>query len=406
MQTRSRPPLPTLSDVLARVHLRLIIFSVLVAGLVLVFSAFMIIRGYAERNLALVARTVSYTIEPAVVFGDVDAVAEGLTQIASMNDVRTIEVVLPDGTLISRWDKPHGSTITELGWASSRVFWPGPTSDAIQHGGETIAVVRVHGGSEGFLRFLRSCAFVAISCLGLTLLATRILSRRLKHDILAPLAHVTDVAHEVRTNRTFGQRVPASGIFEIDRFGQDFNALLEELEGWHASVTQENKELSRQATHDDLTGLGNRALFERMLEATIQEASQKHTSFAVIYIDANKFKQINDSFGHEAGDLVLKHISSRLLASIRTKDRAFRLGGDEFVALLPPSVSRQDAERIKSRITDSMHDHVELPDGHQIRTSVSIGYALYPEDGVNSSELVRAADAAMYANKNDTRETR
>jgi len=396
-QTASR--LPTLRDVLARAHLRLIIFSVAMAGVVLLFSGIIIIRGYVERNLALVARTASYTIEPAVVFGDVDAIRDGLNEIAGMNDVRQIDIVSVDGTLIARWQKPGSGKPAGIEPVQSNILWPGPATSPIQRSGKIIAEVRVHGGIGGFLRFLRSGLLVAISCLGLAVVATQMLARRLRNDVLDPLARVTEVAHDVRTNRTFGKRVPASGIFEIDQFGQDFNALLTELKGWHTTITQENKVLSHQATHDNLTGLGNRAYFERKLQSAVNEAERTGAPFAVLYVDANKFKQINDTYGHNAGDTILQNIAMRLMASIRSNDFAFRQGGDEFAAILGASVTRTDVERVIERIARLMAQEIELPDGKKIFSSVSVGYALYPEDGRTVAELVHSADAAMYKQK-------
>lgn len=390
---------------LARVHLRLIVFSVLMAGLILSFSGFMIMRGYAERNLTLVAQTVSYTIEPAVVFGDVDAIHEGIAMVAGINDVRSLEILDANGALLARWDHPQDGFVARVEDVAGHLIWPDPAVDLIERAGQVVGEVRVYGGLGGFLRFLQAAALVSVSCLGLTILATQMLARRLREDVLAPLARVTEVAHEVRTKRTLGQRLPASGIFEIDRFGQDFNALLDELEGWRAGLEMENQELARQATHDELTGLGNRALLERKLDDAISEAARLQARFAVLYIDANRFKEVNDRHGHEAGDVILKTIAARLLGSIRSNDSAFRQGGDEFAILVGAPVSRNDVARIVERITASMQPEISLPGGAVLRASVSIGSALYPEDGPALADLMRRADAEMYADKQRRRQT-
>lgn len=399
MSDRASPALPTLRDVLRRAHLRLIIFAVVMAGFVLAFSGFIIMKGYAERNLSLVAQTVGYTVEPAVVFGDVDAVEEGVALVASINDVRVLEVVDAEGGLLTRWERPKSGMRAQLEDAGARLIWPRPVIDRVERHGKVVAEVRVYGGLGGFAQFLQSGALVAISFLGLTLVATQMLSRRLTEDVLDPLAHVTEVAHEVRTNRTFGKRVPASGIFEIDQFGQDFNALLTELEGWGAYLELENEELARKATHDGLTGLGNRSLFERKLALASKEASRTQKSFAMLYIDANKFKQINDTYGHEAGDAILRAIAARLTDSIRSNDAAFRLGGDEFAVILGSPVARADVERVLERISASMQQEIALPDGPSIQASLSIGFAVCPDDGSTLAEIMRRADAEMYADK-------
>lgn len=397
--------LPTLRDVLRRAHLRLILLAVLMGGVVLAFSGLMIIKGYAERNLHLVAQTVGYTVEPAIVFGDLDAIYEGVALVAGINDVRALEVVDAEGNMLARWEVPGDGLIARMETSGARFIWPSPVTDPVERHGKVVAEVRVYGGMAGFLQFLKSGALVVLACLGLTLIATQILARRLREDVLDPLAHVTEVAREVRTNRTFGKRVPASGIREIDQFGQDFNALLTELEGWGAYLELENEELARKATHDGLTGLGNRSLMERKLAITLRNAARAHTSFALLYIDANKFKEINDTFGHEAGDVILKTVAERLMGSIRANDAAFRQGGDEFAVLLGAPVSRADVAQVTQRINASMEQMITLPSGQSIQASLSIGAALYPEDGVTLTELVRMADAEMYADKQRKRKT-
>ena len=151
MTDRSLATLPTLRDVLARAHLRMIVFSVLMAGTVLLFSGFMIIRGYAEQNLTLVARTAAYTVEPAVVFGDVDAIREGLAQIADMNEVRAIEIVAKDGSLIESWEHPGDSGQNAFTNFLNGIVWPEAEIEEIHRGNEVIAEVRVHGGLGGFV---------------------------------------------------------------------------------------------------------------------------------------------------------------------------------------------------------------------------------------------------------------
>lgn len=203
----------------------------------------------------------------------------------------------------------------------------------------------------------------------------------------------------MRTQRAFDRRLPPAGIAEIDRFSQDFNALLAELEGWHVSLTQENEVLAVKASHDDLTGLGNRALFERTLEATIGEAVRTDASCAVLYLDADRFKEVNDSHGHAVGDAILRAIADRLQTSIRQIDRAFRQGGDEFAIILASPVERDDVQGIVTRIVQAMEEPLDLPDGRSITTSLSIGFAVFPHDGVAAGDLLRRADAAMYHDK-------
>ena len=393
--------LPTLRQILARVHLRLILFAVVLAAASLLVSGTIVIRNYAQRNLDLIAHTVAYTVEPAVVFGDRQAVADGIVSVGAVSGVDCVEVRDPAGQVLARWQHPHGDFHSRIEDAVNRVVWPEPSRATIQRNDTMIGTVEIYGNSEGLLRYALSGLIISLCCLALTVLATRILAQRLQRDVIEPLDHVGDVAHAVRGDRAFERRVPSSGIAEIDRFGQDFNALLAELQGWHAGLTSENAELARRATHDALTGLGNRVLFEQTLAEAITDSVRSRGSFAVLYLDVDHFKQVNDRYGHECGDAALIAVAERLRQAIRQADHAFRLGGDEFAVVLAPFVNRSHVDAVVARIDAAMAQPYRLPTGTMISSSLSTGVAVYPDDGVSPQDLLRRADAKMYQHKKD-----
>lgn len=393
------PATPTLRQILARVHMRLILFAVLMAGMTLTLTGVTVIRGYAARNLTLIAQTVSYTIEPALVFDDVDAAREGIAMVAASENVRSVEVHDPEGRLIAAWNRPDSGMIGGFAGVLDRLFWPNPVRAPVHHGRHVVAEVWVFGDAGGLGRYVLAGIMTALACLGLTVIATQMLARRLQRDVTNPLARIAEVAHAVRTDRQFDRRVPSADIHEVDQFARDFNALLDELDEWHAGIINENRILERQATRDPLTGLGNRAMFERELAATMQRADEADAAFAVIYVDVNRFKQVNDTYGHDAGDVMLVVIAARLRTALRSGDMAFRLGGDEFALILAPEVTRAEGDRLSAQIAASMTQPIMLPSGASIGSSLSIGSALYPEDSVDARALLRHADAAMYAAK-------
>ncbi|WP_088308245.1 diguanylate cyclase domain-containing protein [Novosphingobium sp. B 225] len=393
--------LPTLSQLLARVHLRLILFSVVLAALSLLVSGTIVIRNYASRNLDLVAKTVAYTVEPAVVFGDKQAVAEGIASVGAVNGIDRVAVLDPQGQVLAEWRHPHGDFHSRIEDAANRFIWPKPAVATISRNDTAIGRIEIYGNSEGILRYALSGLIISLSCLGLTVIATRILARRLQQDVIAPLDHVAEVAHAVRSDRAFERRVPSSGIAEIDRFGRDFNALLAELQGWHAGLTSENAELARRATHDALTGLGNRVLFEQTLADAIGQSVRSGQSFAVLYFDIDSFKQINDRHGHECGDSALIAVAERLRQSIRQADHAFRLGGDEFAVVLAAFADQASISAVLERVDRAMAQPYRLPTGASANASLSAGVAVYPDDGVSPQDLLRRADANMYQAKKD-----
>jgi diguanylate cyclase (GGDEF)-like protein/PAS domain S-box-containing protein len=162
--------------------------------------------------------------------------------------------------------------------------------------------------------------------------------------------------------------------------------------------------LRQLANFDSLTGSANRACFETRLDQSIRHANRLHENIALLFIDLDRFKQINDSLGHKAGDSLLQEISRRFEGSVRTTDLVGRWGGDEFVILLTTLNASQDALRVANKIRDVALQPVML-DGVSVTVSASIGIALYPQDGNSKAELLERADTAMYQAKSSGRNT-
>ena len=165
-----------------------------------------------------------------------------------------------------------------------------------------------------------------------------------------------------------------------------------------SSLKHAQAELDYQAHHDPLTGLPNRTLFENRLQATLNCAQAPNRQGAVLFLDLDRFKHINDSLGHPVGDLLLKGIAQRLREQVRDVDTVARLGGDEFIILLPGLHRPSDASAIANKLLACFHAPVQAGE-HEFFTSASIGISLYPQDGTDVATLIRNADAAMYRSK-------
>ena len=153
--------------------------------------------------------------------------------------------------------------------------------------------------------------------------------------------------------------------------------------------------ITYHAYHDILTGLPNRILFKDRLSLAISQCKRDKTELAVMFLDLDRFKRVNDTFGHAKGDELLQQVTARLQVAIRGGDTLARLGGDEFTLVLPNLNSRRDAETIAGKILDNLRDPFEI-DKQPIHISASIGIAIFPGDGESIDELLRHADIAMY----------
>jgi diguanylate cyclase (GGDEF)-like protein len=159
-----------------------------------------------------------------------------------------------------------------------------------------------------------------------------------------------------------------------------------------------NRQLRHLATHDSLTGLPNRVLLDDRLQQAIAHADRDLRSFAVLICDLDRFKLINDSLGHRAGDQLLQEVARRLLTVVRTADTVARFGGDEFVLIGTSTGDAEDAAALAVRVMDVLQAPVRIAT-IDIHTSPSIGIAMYPDDGVTMQALLAHADAAMYSAK-------
>lgn len=163
-------------------------------------------------------------------------------------------------------------------------------------------------------------------------------------------------------------------------------------------ITERKKlelELEKYANYDKLTGLPNRRLFFERLELTILENERDKAEFAVLFIDLDGFKNINDNYGHEAGDEVLITVGNRLLQCVRKSDTVARMGGDEYTVILKNVEDKEDIKNLVEKIHKSLQEVMQI-DGVECFVNSSIGVALYPENGYDSETLLRNADSLMY----------
>ena len=164
--------------------------------------------------------------------------------------------------------------------------------------------------------------------------------------------------------------------------------------------TRADERIEYLASHDSLTNLPNREMFNGMLRRAIEAAERYQRRFALLFIDLDRFKVINDSLGHDAGDMLLVEIGGRLRRALRSSDVVARLGGDEFVVILEEAAERPEVEHVAGELLSVLSQPLQLS-GHECHTTASIGIAMYPSDGTDMLTLTKNADMAMYLAKED-----
>ena len=397
MSERSELAAPSsLREVVHRAHLKMALIAVLLAALMLVLAGLLVLRAYVVSNLDLVARSLAYTIEAAVVFGDRAEASTILQRMVASEGVAEATVYAAKDRVFVDWEQSHGRLGDALGHSLAQWMQLPAAVAPIHSEGTTVGRVVLHSDGQGLLRFLAIGVLVLLVCLAFSAAMGIVMSQRMLQDIVAPLQDLARVARAVHRDRALGQRVPPARMAELRELGDDFNALLHELEARHAQLEHQNAALAHQAFHDSMTGLPNRAFFEQRLQMALDGAELTGAALAVLFLDSDHFKQINDQHGHAAGDALLVTVAQRVQEQLRETDVGARLGGDELAVLLAPVRGASDAVGVAGKIIASMQKPLLLGSGVRLQPSVSIGVAVYPEHGADATALLQAADSAMY----------
>jgi diguanylate cyclase (GGDEF)-like protein/PAS domain S-box-containing protein len=188
-----------------------------------------------------------------------------------------------------------------------------------------------------------------------------------------------------------------NGVPIFDKTGQ-----VQAFEGIIVDISEQKRnedQIQHLARHDHLTHLPNRLLFSDRVEMALLTAKRQNCKLALFFVDLDKFKPVNDEFGHEVGDWLLQAVAKRMTGCVRESDTVARIGGDEFAVLLPFISSAQDACIVAEKIRCTLHQPFVTPTGLLIAISCSIGIATYPENGNKDQDLLRSADEAMYCAK-------
>lgn len=201
------------------------------------------------------------------------------------------------------------------------------------------------------------------------------------------------------------------GLIEYDEKGSAIR-----MTGIHTNITQqqlnliaihetnrkEKEALNYKATHDVLTGLPNRLLFHDRLQMSIEKAKRNNSKIALFFLDIDNFKKINDSLGHEVGDIILQVVANRIRKLLRKQDTFARLGGDEFTLIIEDLTEYKDASDVATKILYSLNKLI-IANNIEVSISCSIGISTYPDDSESDKQLLKYADIAMYVAKENGR---
>lgn len=215
----------------------------------------------------------------------------------------------------------------------------------------------------------------------------------LSKNLFAPLNRLVENTHQMER----GEKIEIQDMLAKDEIGY----LIARFYEMHQKVYSRTKSLEFDASHDPLTGLRNRTTLFENLQAAIKKAVATHTKLAVLYIDIDHFKTINDRYGHDFGDILLQRTANHLSTNTRETDLIFRIGGDEFLILLTDVKTLENLEEIVQKLLSETQKPMLIYD-QEITPKISIGIAISPDNSEDSITILKMADKAMYEAKKDT----
>lgn len=341
----------------------------------------------------------------AIMFRDIHEAQETLASLKHIPDITWAAFLLPDGQELANYQR-EGSDAMEAravaeGIGRSVLLVRQPV---VLHGERIGSVVVQASLASVYYRLAWQSAF-GLYAAALALFFSLVLARRMASSIVQPLMSLVDLTEQVRAKQDFSLRATLYGSDEVGRLARSFNDLMAQLE-WHDARTcaelQQRRlaeqQLNKLAYYDPVTGLHNRHYFKEKLETAVSEVMRYGTSCAVLFIDLDDFKIVNDTLGHEAGDKLLILVAERLRDTLRSNDVICRIGGDEFAVILEHGVYADQAARVAFNIVRALSCSFCVDD-HQVNIGASLGISLCPDHATDTVSLVRNADMAMYQAK-------
>ncbi|WP_374584917.1 diguanylate cyclase domain-containing protein [Ideonella dechloratans] len=403
--SRAQAPQP-LRRVLRRAQLRVAAIATGVVGGLLMLASAMLLRASAQNHLELVARSLAYTVDAAVVFRDARAATDILADVGRREHLAQAEIRLPGGRVLARYQPPPPEGLEDRLAALLPSF---EVAQAVLADGQEQATLQVRAQARLLVQAAGWGLLGLLAGMASILLAVRRAARELAEQVEAPLLALAAQTRTIREAQDFDRRVPSARVTEIDALARDFNALLaqvqaqrQELMQRHVALQSAHDQLAHQSRLDGLTGIANRAWFEHCLAVAMTRPRPPGERLAVLFIDVNEFKRVNDEHGHEVGDQVLTALAGRLRGCVRESDLVARLGGDEFVVLIDPLRQREDIATLVHKLTGALAHPAELGSAARPLPGVSIGAAVFPDDGQSPEALLREADRQMYRRKPST----
>ena len=391
---------------------RLILFVMTICTLILILAAGLLTiweinkhRTILMQNISTTAQIIGQNIQTSLAFGDSVDANNIISSLANDKSMLCAAVFEPDGEVFTQFSYDDRCQSD-----SPQEFLSGISFDSedqvYRFGNDNFTLARRVEDANGLLGtiVLQSSyddlnrhvngiiTGVIVITIGL-LLFSYLLASIFQKYISRPILSLAEITGEIRNTHNYGLRADQKDFIELEKLSDGLNMMLDQIQA-------NEQELMRLASYDTLTSLPNRSHFSNILYKSIKQAEREEGGLAILFIDLDRFKHVNDSLGHSAGDELLISVANRLVKTVRGQDNLCRQGGDEYIVLLQNETDAGKIAEIALRVVDEISKPFQIQ-GHQIVVTPSIGIVVYPQHGQSTEELLKNSDTAMYRVKNE-----
>ncbi|WP_254451706.1 sensor domain-containing diguanylate cyclase [Duganella vulcania] len=418
------PPSDSLVRRLTRLNLQLLSVTMLLTFVLLATATWYVARGRQVHAAQLSAQLLANSVSPMMVFADRPAAQTELEAFSRRSDLLLVQVQTPAGAVFAQWQAGGAAAprvappvaMDRLADATRVTMQELEVWEPIRLKDEVVGVLVLRESLAGLRMAVLTISAVAAVLIALAILVAWRGLLLVQRRALAPLVELSRLAEHIARERDYGKRATVYRRDEVGRLTERFNDMLKRIEVWqadlHLQLEQEQEagqQFQRLALKDSLTGLPNRLFFQGELQRYLAASVEHGELMALMFIDLDNFKTVNDKHGHDAGDEVLCEVSRRMAGVVRSRDVLCRLGGDEFALILPALPDQAAAEQLAQRLIDAVRVTLTIR-GEVMPIGATVGLAFAPVDASDATDLLNASDQAMYeakrAGKNTFRRAR
>jgi diguanylate cyclase (GGDEF)-like protein len=383
--------------------------------LLLSFVAFMFFERYSLRQalveeIYVISHDISESCAAAIIFEDSDGISKVLNSLSIKPHIRQAVLLDSKDEILTSFAQGtdselySNSNFLDLPLLLGHRFTENSLESviSISYKGEFLGKLFLVSDLSQIDNALYSYAGIGVLGFIVYSLIAFLIASFLQRLISQPIEILAQSMVTVAKTKKYTQRLVSDRKDELGQLFDGFNSMLEEIEKRENDLKQNENHLDFMAHHDSLTGLANRLLLTARMEQSIARSKRMKSHLGILFIDLDRFKNINDSFGHDYGDQVLCMIADRLKGIIREADTVARLGGDEFIIVIEQVRKAEDLSRFIQKLMNDISAAITIGP-HTFHVTATVGACLYPDHGSNVKRLLTNADLAMYEAKDDGR---